>query len=158
MAVIRRGGDQYRGGLCSRSVCPTTRFGAPRQDTRETPTPGEPVDLRDSGASILTAGCQEPLATVAASIRRTSHLFLGLPGQARADKGVGHRTYGQYRRKFRMFRYSIALAAGLFVAAPAMAQDGMAACELERPVVAEFYQRVFGEDLPESSANLAVMA
>jgi cobaltochelatase CobS len=25
-------------------------------------------------------------------------------------------------------------------------------------VVAEFYQRVFGEDLPESSANLAVMA
>ena len=28
--------------------------------------------------------------------------------------------------------------------------------ELERPVVAEFYQRVFGEDLPESSANLAV--
>ena len=30
--------------------------------------------------------------------------------------------------------------------------------ELERPVVAEFYQRVFGEDLPESSANLAVMA
>src|SRR5690606_11527411 len=30
--------------------------------------------------------------------------------------------------------------------------------ELERPVVAEFYRRVFGEDLPESSANLAVMA
>jgi len=30
--------------------------------------------------------------------------------------------------------------------------------ELERPVVAEFYQRVFGEDLPESAANLAVMA
>jgi cobaltochelatase CobS len=30
--------------------------------------------------------------------------------------------------------------------------------ELERPVVAEFYQRVFGEDLPESSANLAVTA
>ena len=28
--------------------------------------------------------------------------------------------------------------------------------ELERPVVAEFYQRVFGEDLPESSANLAI--
>ena len=28
--------------------------------------------------------------------------------------------------------------------------------ELERPVVAEFYQRVFGEDLPESAANLAV--
>jgi cobaltochelatase CobS len=26
--------------------------------------------------------------------------------------------------------------------------------ELERPVVAEFYQRVFGEDLPESAANL----
>ncbi len=30
--------------------------------------------------------------------------------------------------------------------------------ELERPVVAEFYQRVFGEDLPESAANLAVIA
>jgi cobaltochelatase CobS len=30
--------------------------------------------------------------------------------------------------------------------------------ELERPVVAEFYQRVFGEDLPESAANLAVTA
>jgi len=30
--------------------------------------------------------------------------------------------------------------------------------ELERPVVAEFYQRVFGEDLPESSANLAITA
>jgi cobaltochelatase CobS len=30
--------------------------------------------------------------------------------------------------------------------------------ELERPVVAEFYQRVFGEDLPESAANLAVVA
>ena len=30
--------------------------------------------------------------------------------------------------------------------------------ELERPMVAEFYQRVFGEDLPESSANLAVTA
>ena len=28
--------------------------------------------------------------------------------------------------------------------------------ELERPVVAEFYQRVFGEDLPESAANLAI--
>jgi len=30
--------------------------------------------------------------------------------------------------------------------------------ELERPVVAEFYQRVFGIDLPESSANLAISA
>jgi cobaltochelatase CobS len=30
--------------------------------------------------------------------------------------------------------------------------------ELERPVVAEMYQRVFGEDLPESAANLAVTA
>ncbi len=30
--------------------------------------------------------------------------------------------------------------------------------ELERPVVAEFYQRVFGEDLPESAANLAITA
>ena len=30
--------------------------------------------------------------------------------------------------------------------------------ELERPVVAEFYQRVFGDDLPESAANLAVSA
>jgi len=30
--------------------------------------------------------------------------------------------------------------------------------ELERPVVAEFYQRVFGEDLPESAANLAISA
>ncbi len=30
--------------------------------------------------------------------------------------------------------------------------------ELERPVVAEFYQRVFGVDLPESSANLAISA
>src|SRR5690349_10901619 len=30
--------------------------------------------------------------------------------------------------------------------------------EAERPVVAEFYQRVFGEDLPESAANLAVTA
>ncbi|MCH9764655.1 MAG: AAA family ATPase, partial [Alphaproteobacteria bacterium] len=28
--------------------------------------------------------------------------------------------------------------------------------ELERPVVAEFYQRAFGEDLPESSANIAL--
>ena len=26
--------------------------------------------------------------------------------------------------------------------------------ELERPVVAEFYQRCFGEELPESSANI----
>ncbi|MCC0023825.1 MAG: cobaltochelatase subunit CobS [Hyphomicrobiaceae bacterium] len=30
--------------------------------------------------------------------------------------------------------------------------------ELERPVVAEFYQRVFGIDLPESAANLAISA
>jgi cobaltochelatase CobS len=30
--------------------------------------------------------------------------------------------------------------------------------ELERPVVAEFYQRVFGQDLPESAANLAISA
>ncbi|WP_417307702.1 cobaltochelatase subunit CobS [Devosia sp.] len=30
--------------------------------------------------------------------------------------------------------------------------------ELERPVVAEFYQRVFGVDLPESAANMAVSA
>ena len=30
--------------------------------------------------------------------------------------------------------------------------------ELERPVVAEFYQRVFGVDLPESAANMAVTA
>ncbi len=30
--------------------------------------------------------------------------------------------------------------------------------ELERPVVAELYQRVFGIDLPESSANLAISA
>ncbi len=30
--------------------------------------------------------------------------------------------------------------------------------DLEKPVVAEFYQRVFGEDLPESSANLAISA
>jgi len=30
--------------------------------------------------------------------------------------------------------------------------------ELERPVVAEFYQRVFGVDLPESAANLAISA
>ena len=30
--------------------------------------------------------------------------------------------------------------------------------ELERGTVAEFYQRVFGEDLPESAANLAVTA
>ncbi len=28
--------------------------------------------------------------------------------------------------------------------------------ELERPLVAEFYQRCFGEDLPESSANVAL--
>ncbi len=28
--------------------------------------------------------------------------------------------------------------------------------ELERPVVAEFYQRCFGEDLPESAANVAL--
>jgi cobaltochelatase CobS len=28
--------------------------------------------------------------------------------------------------------------------------------ELERPVVAEFYQRVFGEDLPESAANVVL--
>ena len=30
--------------------------------------------------------------------------------------------------------------------------------ELERPVVAEFYQRVFGTDLPESAANIAISA
>jgi cobaltochelatase CobS len=30
--------------------------------------------------------------------------------------------------------------------------------ELERPIVAEFYQRVFGEDLPESAANIAISA
>ncbi len=30
--------------------------------------------------------------------------------------------------------------------------------ELERVVVAEFYQRVFGEDLPESAANIAISA
>ncbi|AVX03127.1 cobaltochelatase [Maritalea myrionectae] len=30
--------------------------------------------------------------------------------------------------------------------------------ELERPVVAEFYQRVFGTDLPESAANIALSA
>jgi len=30
--------------------------------------------------------------------------------------------------------------------------------ELERPVVAEFYQRVFGTELPESAANLAISA
>ncbi len=30
--------------------------------------------------------------------------------------------------------------------------------ELERPVVAEFYQRVFGVELPESAANLAISA
>jgi cobaltochelatase CobS len=28
--------------------------------------------------------------------------------------------------------------------------------ELERSVVAEFYQRAFGEDLPESAANIAL--
>jgi cobaltochelatase CobS len=28
--------------------------------------------------------------------------------------------------------------------------------ELERPVVAEFYQRAFGEDLPESAANVVL--
>ena len=28
--------------------------------------------------------------------------------------------------------------------------------ELERPLVAEFYQRCFGEELPESSANIAL--
>ena len=28
--------------------------------------------------------------------------------------------------------------------------------ELERPVVAEFYQRCFGEELPESSVNVAL--
>jgi len=28
--------------------------------------------------------------------------------------------------------------------------------ELERPLIAEFYQRVFGEDLPESSVNIAL--
>lgn len=30
--------------------------------------------------------------------------------------------------------------------------------ELERPVVAEFYQRVFGVDLPESAANLSIQS
>jgi cobaltochelatase CobS len=30
--------------------------------------------------------------------------------------------------------------------------------ELERAVVAEFYQRVFGKDLPESAANIALSA
>ncbi|MCP4383499.1 MAG: ABC transporter substrate-binding protein [Hyphomicrobiales bacterium] len=34
-----------------------------------------------------------------------------------------------------MFRHSIALAVGVFVAAPAVAQDSMAACEIDRPVV-----------------------
>ncbi|WP_421725681.1 ABC transporter substrate-binding protein [Bauldia sp.] len=34
-----------------------------------------------------------------------------------------------------MFRHSIALAVGVFVAAPAVAQDNMAACEIDRPVV-----------------------
>jgi cobaltochelatase CobS len=28
--------------------------------------------------------------------------------------------------------------------------------ELERPMVAEFYQRSFGEELPESAANVAL--
>jgi len=28
--------------------------------------------------------------------------------------------------------------------------------ELERPLVAEFYQRSFGEELPESAANVAL--
>jgi cobaltochelatase CobS len=28
--------------------------------------------------------------------------------------------------------------------------------ELERPLVAEFYQRSFGEELPESSANVVL--
>ena len=28
--------------------------------------------------------------------------------------------------------------------------------ELERPIVAEFYQRCFGEELPESSVNVAL--
>jgi cobaltochelatase CobS len=28
--------------------------------------------------------------------------------------------------------------------------------ELERPVVAEFYQRAFGEELPESAANVVL--
>ena len=28
--------------------------------------------------------------------------------------------------------------------------------ELERPIVAEFYQRCFGEELPESSAHVAI--
>jgi cobaltochelatase CobS len=28
--------------------------------------------------------------------------------------------------------------------------------ELERPLVAEFYQRSFGEELPESSLNVAL--
>ena len=28
--------------------------------------------------------------------------------------------------------------------------------ELERPIVAEFYQRAFGEDLPESAANVVL--
>ena len=28
--------------------------------------------------------------------------------------------------------------------------------ELERPLVAEFYQRCFGEELPESAANVAL--
>jgi cobaltochelatase CobS len=28
--------------------------------------------------------------------------------------------------------------------------------ELERPIVAEFYQRSFGKDLPESTVNVAL--
>jgi cobaltochelatase CobS len=28
--------------------------------------------------------------------------------------------------------------------------------ELERPIIAEFYQRCFGEELPESAARLAI--
>jgi cobaltochelatase CobS len=28
--------------------------------------------------------------------------------------------------------------------------------ELERPIVAEFYQRCFGEELPESTVNVAL--
>jgi cobaltochelatase CobS len=28
--------------------------------------------------------------------------------------------------------------------------------ELERPIVAEFYQRCFGEELPESAAKIAI--
>ena len=28
--------------------------------------------------------------------------------------------------------------------------------EMERPVIAEYYQRVFGEELPESAANITL--